>query len=451
MKHFYTAILCCFVFVCVAEDKIAHDVERPPTSIVIEQANHIDPLVAVPGDPFYPSRIKTDNKELKASMFSDSMECSGCHKEIYEQWQNSAMSLSWKDPIYKAILKRASEATEGKTDNFCIGCHSPIGLTTDNAPIDEDNYIADRGVDCAACHSISNIHGIGNAAFTLSPMMFGRKIMIANRKDAVSPYHDTAYSDKHTKSDFCATCHNVTHPFNKLAIERTYDEWRDSIYNTNGVLCQDCHMPRTAGKSAEMGKDRMDIASHHFPGANATLLKHFGKDTSSAENMLKSAASLEFIESPKNLNPGNSYAVTVRVNNVGAGHKLPTGFPEGREVWVDFKVLDADGVEVYRLGKVMNGHTEPGTKSFKAILGDKNGDVVDINVWEADRILADTRILPNSYRDVIFMFDISKDVRAPLSLHADLNYWPFPQSIVDELLGEESIDVSITKMTSISQ
>lgn len=75
--------------------------------------------------------------------------------------------------------------------------------------------------------------------------------------------------------------------------------------------------------------------------------------------------------------------IKLKVSNTGAGHKLPTGFPEGREVWVDFTVTDKNGVIVYSLGKVEDGHTEPNTKSFKAILGDKNGDVIDINVWEA--------------------------------------------------------------------
>lgn len=63
-----------------------------------------------------------------------------------------------------------------------------------------------------------------------------------------------------------------------------------------------------------------------------------------------------------------------------------------------------------------------GTKSFKAVLGDKNGDVVDINVWEADRILSDTRILPNSYTDVTYMFETIGNATSPFRIQAKLNY-----------------------------
>ena len=45
------------------------------------------------------------------------------------------MAYAWQDPIYRAILKRASKATNGALDNFCIGCHSPIGLTTETISV----------------------------------------------------------------------------------------------------------------------------------------------------------------------------------------------------------------------------------------------------------------------------------------------------------------------------
>jgi hypothetical protein len=207
-------------------------------------------------------------------------------------------------------------------------------------------------------------------------------------------------------------CHNVTHPFNQLPIEQTYDEWRDSPYNAKGIQCQDCHMTPgpgvtgNPGKAAPMGKERDHVYSHSFSSANSTLLEHFGNKEMSerARDMLRSAATIEFLESPSRIRSGEPIKVSLRVSNTGAGHKLPTGFPEGREVWVDFKVVDSDGREVYRLGAIHDGHTEKGTKSFKAILGNSKGEVVDINVWEADRLLSDTRILPYGHADVEYAF-----------------------------------------------
>jgi Zn-finger protein len=279
-------------------------------------------------------------------------------------------------------------------------------------------------------------------------MMFGRKLVFANRDDAVAPVHDTAYSEVHTKSELCASCHNVTHPFNKLAIERTYDEWRDSLYNSQGIECQDCHMPKVKGRSSNISKEREDIASHTFAGANTTLLNHFNKDTTSNYALFKTAAKMEFVDL-QTLRLGMN-AITIRVHNVGAGHKLPTGFPEGREMWVYFLVQDSTNRTIYESGKVEHGHTKEGTKSFKAVLGDKNGDVVDVNVWEADRILSDTRILPKSYTDVTYMFEIIGNATPPFRIQAKLNYWPFPQHIVDELLGKNKMKVDIVEMATLS-
>jgi len=142
--------------------------------------------------------------------------------------------------------------------------------------------------------------------------------------------------------------------------------------------------------------------------------------------------------------------VVVLDTNVGAGHKLPTGFPEGREMWIDFKVVDARNVEVYRLGAVKNGKTEPGTKNFKVTLGDKNGKVVDINILEADRVLYDTRIQPHGYEDVTYNFELPKGTVGPLKVVAELNYWPFSQALFDELLGKDAPHAEITRMASTS-
>lgn len=439
----------------------AKDLNRAPSMLSIDfPLDDIDTLIAnKDSDTFFPSRISTEGVNLNEHMFQDPKVCGTCHSEIYKQWESSAMALSWEDPIYRAILDRASQATGGDIDNFCIGCHSPIGLTTGNAKVStKDNAIASRGVDCETCHNISKIVGIGNGAFALTPNKFGRSLKFGPRSDASSPFHDTVYSDLHTKSEFCSSCHNVTHPFNKLAIERTFDEWRDSLYRGQGIECQDCHMTpgpgvnTNPGKSASMGKDREHIFSHQFAGANTTLLKHFGKNEAAkaSAEMLKSAAIIEFLDLSTSVNAGKSEMIKLKVSNVGAGHKLPTGFPEGREVWVDFSVTDKNGKLIYRLGKIDHGHTEPGTKSFKATLGDKNGDVVDVNVWEADRILADTRILPNSYAILDYMIEIPEDAEGPLTYNAVLKYWPFPQSIVDTLLGKNKLIVDVVEMTNTS-
>ncbi|MCW8331997.1 cytochrome c family protein [Photobacterium sp. SDRW27] len=409
--------------------------------------------------PFYPSRTTTNGQTLTPEMFEPAEVCKGCHSEIYQQWEKSVMAHSWEDPIYRALFKRASAATDAKVDNFCIACHSPIGMTSMNATaatLDENDDDL-PGVNCEVCHNIRGITGNDNGAYILSPNR-EKHIKVGPRNDANSPYHKTEFSDLQTKSEFCSVCHNVSHPFNSTPIERTYDEWQESAYNEQGVQCQDCHMTpgpgqnANPGKSAIMGKEREHIFSHEFTGGNSTLHQYFNDHDSAelAREMLRSAATIEFVELSETLSPGQLATVKVKVANVGAGHKLPTGFPEGREVWVDFSVNTPTNRQIYRSGAVVDGHTESGTRNFKVTLGDANGNVVDLNVWEVDRVLSDTRILPNGYSIVEYTFLVPDDIDGEITLNATLNYWPFSQQLVDELLGKDKLTVDIVEMTSVS-
>jgi len=280
--------------------------------------------------------------------------------------------------------------------------------------------------------------------------MYGRPLKFGPYKDAISPYHDTAYSKLHTQSEFCADCHDVTHPFNRVPIERTYTEWRDSTYSGEGVQCEDCHMKPEKGRSSPISKERPRVYTHNFVGGNALVTQLLGSENHSqqAEAMLKSAATVE-VFAPSALSVGRPNTVTVRVKNVGAGHKLPTGFPEGREMWLDFRVVDARGTEVYRLGAVKEGKTEKGTHSFKVTLGDRQGNIVDLNVLDAYRVLYDTRIEPRGYRDETFMFEMPPSVKGPVKVVAVLNYWSFSQELLNHLLEDKAPKAHITQMAEV--
>jgi hypothetical protein len=413
---------------------------------------NFDQGIAVAGkNPFFPSRAGTGGHPVSADSFDSNQVCSGCHMEIFTQWKGSMHSNSWTDPVYRAALNLMSKSSQGKIDNFCMGCHTPVGVVTKEASPagTKMSEAAVQGVHCEVCHNVSGLSGIGNGSYVLTPKLHGRPLKFGPYKDAISPYHDTAYSQLHTQSEFCSDCHDVTHPFNRLQIERTYTEWRDSSYAGQGIQCQDCHMAPVKGRASPLGKDRDKVYTHYFIGGNALVTKLLGSDMHSTrtDDMLKSAATVQ-IMAPKELSSTHANQVQIRVTNVGAGHKLPTGFPEGREMWIDFKVLDAHNKEVYRLGAVKEGRTEPGTKTFKVTLGDKNGNVVDVNVLAADRVLTDTRINPRGYGDVTYMFDLPKNVIGPVKIVAELNYWGFSQALLEELMGKNAPAAHISLMTT---
>jgi hypothetical protein len=169
-----------------------------------------------------------------------------------------------------------------------------------------------------------------------------------------------------------------------------------------------------------------------------------------AREMLQSAARMEII-SIKNVRPAVVATMVLRVHNSGAGHKLPTGYPEGREMWVDFSVLDGKGKELFRLGRIDGeGRLEEGTRNFKVVLGDAAGNVIDVEVWKATRILHDTRILPRGYADVRFDVPIPPGSEGKLTIKADLCYRSFSQAFVDRLLGKNAPKVPTVIMTSIT-
>ena len=419
-----------------------------------DNTGHLDPGIAAPQPeafPFFPSRASTAGRTVTTAMFDAPEVCGGCHTEIYAQWKGSMHSNAWTDPIYRAALNAISKASGGKADKFCMGCHTPIGVVTGEATPSGAGMsaIANRGVQCDVCHNISRSTGIGNGAYVLTPLLHGRPLKFGPFNDAASPYHDTAYSKLHERSEFCGQCHDVTHPFNRFPIERTYSEWRDSVYAGAGVQCQDCHMKPAPGKATPFSKERERIYTHFFVGGNALVTAMMGADTHAklAEDMLRSAARVE-IMTPPALVAGQINHVRLRVTNIGAGHKLPTGFPEGREMWLDFRVVDEKGEVLYRLGTVKNGQTEAGTQTFRVVLGDKDGRVVDLNVLDADRILYDTRLEPKGSKDVEYVFGLPERVAGKVELVADLNYWGFSQAFLDHLMGQEAPRARIIKMTS---
>jgi len=412
--------------------------------------------------PYYPFRAETavTGGNLDIDMFDPPETCRGCHQEIYSQWKGSMHSNAWNDPVYLALMRESSKATKGLTDNLCIGCHTPIGLTTgETTPGGERlSPISRNGVQCDFCHNISATTGIGNGAFVLTPRKYGRSLKFGPFKDAVSPYHDTTYSELHTKSELCGSCHNVTHPLNRIPIERTYDEWKDSPYPAEGIGCQECHMSpgpgfkKNPGRAAIGSKEREHIFTHYFVGGNTVVTAMLGseKHAGLARKMLQSAARMEII-SIQNVLPGATARVVLRVHNSGAGHKLPTGFPEGREMWVDFSVLDGKGKQLFRLGRIdAEGRLEEGTRNFKVVLGDDAGNRIDLEVWKASRILHDNRILPRGYADVSFDVPIPSDIAGKLNIKADLCYHSFSQAFVDHLLGKNAPRVPTVIMTSLT-
>jgi len=244
-----------------------------------------------------------------------------------------------------------------------------------------------------------------------------------------------------------------------LPIHRTYSEWKNSYYssvgvqhngrfggnhvfnpdfianNTNGVMktCQDCHMPDQAGYGCNFEFppffSRHDAPQHSFLGSNTWVINavrqvDFDEDSipdfpdavtglnddivaeaiARNTNMLELASDMEL-----SLVSGG---VKVRLINK-TGHKLPTGFPDGRRAWINVQFLDCNDEIINELGAYdfdTGTLNREGTKVYEMVLGIDGADYSQSigrpegptqHFILANKILKDNRIPPAGHSTII--------------------------------------------------
>jgi hypothetical protein len=209
-------------------------------------------------------------------------------------------------------------------------------------------------------------------------------------------FHQFRQSPFHLSSRMCATCHDVSLPhfsrqpdstytlneldtpaptddkYQQFPEQRTYSEWSQSLFaqgpvNLGGRFggnqpavssCQDCHLPTITGQGCAFNPPvRDNLPQHNFNGGNTWVLRAINQlyfqsesglsdaavdaSVARAQDMLQKASDLELFASPGTL--------TTRIINF-TGHKLPTGYNEGRRMWINVKFLDPAGQTVAEMG-----------------------------------------------------------------------------------------------------
>ncbi len=225
------------------------------------------------------------------------------------------------------------------------------------------------------------------------------------------PWHDWRQSPYHRESLLCATCHDVSNPaftrsggatpaasdtyvlgslnsqhpthekIDEFPLERTFTEWELSDFAAGPIemggryggnqtavsSCQDCHMPKTDGTACQPflgGAQRTDLPQHDFNGANSWVplaiysldqsqdlypethdngqpLAVFEAAVERNKAMLRAAGDLALSK------VGND--LIVRITNQ-TGHKLPTGYGEGRRMWINVQFKTYTGALVAERG-----------------------------------------------------------------------------------------------------
>ena len=276
----------------------------------------------------------------------------------------------------------------------------PGAILTGQDPLDFDNLdpAAQAGVFCDFCHTVSGANHMGNSGYQSSP----GKLKYGPYGWEPPIFHEVQESPLHDSAQFCGMCHDVSHPVNGLPLETTFSEFMEGPYPDLGFKCQSCHMTpgitefeQNPAPFANGMPEREHFWTHHFVGGNAFITEMMGSETHAemARERLSRAADIS-ISNPFPDPSGESFSFSVIVENVGAGHKIPTGVTEERQIWLEVTVFSTDGTELAHFG-AMDSHGEIAndTMILGTTFGDADGNPTH-KIWFAESVLHDRRIGP---------------------------------------------------------
>jgi hypothetical protein len=442
--------------------------------------------------------------------------------EPWYVWRGSMMSQAARDPFFYACMAVAEQDAPGAGDlcircHSPGGWQEGRSIDTGGSMLN----VKDRhGVQCDFCHravdhnylpGVSPIQdydvlaGIdplplqyGNGQFVNDPA----PLMRGPYSDAVAS-HETVYSPFHTSAAMCGICHDVSSPVferasdhdyvptafdekhpdmdirNMIPVERTFSEWSQSEYASTGVYapqfagdkpdgivsnCQDCHMRDvTASACSEPGApNRSDMGLHDFTGGNTfvpDIIEQFYPDEVDAGQLAAAkarAVSMIQLAATLQLTP-ETYGVGVRVINE-TGHKLPSGYPEGRRVWLNVKGFDATDQLVYESGaydfatgvlthdddaKIYEIH--PGlSNGIAAALGQPAGK--SFHFVLSDTVFMDNRIPPRGFTNAAFT-----EIQSPTVdyVYEDGQYWDDTEYTLPA--GIDSVHVTLYYQTTTKE
>jgi hypothetical protein len=202
-------------------------------------------------------------------------------------------------------------------------------------------------------------------------------------------------------------------------LRNAYSEWKtwadtEKVAGRRAASCQDCHMSlypgvcvagagsaavisgagnggcptgfrfesrapgeKARGMVASSSSEPRSITTHYFTSVDLPLSTEF-------DDRWANDTSLDVSGSPIGLElrrrqllehtfkfslgratrSGGQLEIPVEVQNTGAGHRVPAGFSQEREIWVELSVTDARGGLVYEVGRISDDDADLRDKAF---------------------------------------------------------------------------------------
>lgn len=374
---------------------------------------------------------------------------------------------------------------EGITCNFCHRMVDPI-YTNDGPGGEPDNPTADTAILNPVLLGGMIPTQPHSGTYIVDPV--DRRRGPFDLEDFfLHPWYESPF---HQESLLCSTCHDVSNPtldrvggvtpaptdtyalnaldtanatqnkYEMFPVERTWSEWSQSAFAAGPIemggrfggnktavsTCQDCHMPDATGEGCAIRPPlRTDLPTHTFLGANSWVLEaildldvshelyDIGEESGLTEMEVQAhlAATRAFVAKAADLRlllDGDM--LTTRVVNQ-TGHKLPTGYPEGRRMWVNVRFFNAANQLIEEHGHydfVNADLTTVDTKVYEAQLGLDSSQAAATGLPEGESFhfvlnnmwIKDNRIPPRGFTNAGF----ASVQAAPIGYsYADGQYW----------------------------
>lgn len=266
--------------------------------------------------------------------------CGTCHPDIYAEWKASTHAHAWTDAQFQAELHKDPEVGW-----VCLNCHTPVAdqqaelavstgqirapKRSPNAAFDAG--LRDEGITCLACH-------------------WRPEGIAAPHADTKAP-HPVVHEPELLTEALCVSCHQAVARVEPTLVctFNTGVEWQEA---QPGKTCPECHMPRVT-RPVALGGEPREGGRHTWPGS---LIP---KDAQPPEEAALSSDWEPGIEArlaapPEVAAVGEELEITAVVENVRAGHLVPSGDPE-RYLRVRLRAFDRDGAllaaSTHRIGQ----------------------------------------------------------------------------------------------------
>jgi hypothetical protein len=208
--------------------------------------------------------------------FPSASACAACHPDHFREWSVSAHSYAQLSPVFNAMHATIFKATSGTNGDFCIRCHTQVGMQRDE-PLFTSNFkrhpASLEGITCVVCHRVDRNYGkvSGRTAVVTGDVyqpVYGprgnsilKELLRTNptlkpKEDAEGQrkiHRDVIKFDPISTSGFCGSCHDVN-LLNGFRLEEAFTQFKNSPASKAGKTCQDCHMGKVPGAKIALGE-----------------------------------------------------------------------------------------------------------------------------------------------------------------------------------------------------